>query len=304
MNSFFIFQFADFANSNPNWFEWFSLAISSLISILSVWGGFWIAKRIYSKERNDKILEENEIQESEVRLFKNSLSQLNSSLQQQINALENYLSEQDFSLDFYQGVQVDFLQFINIKYLYKDIGVTNQDKLKKVNSLLSSLYTLSDFRISLRDELRTFMKKYGFHEDKFYSYRKVLYTKYFELCNLRSNDFKTQGGIQTWQFSADDRFMIEYSKLRDQIFNDKEVISENGLKDRKLFVERFIIPLVSLSSEFLPGDYNAIEVNDIANDIYSAFNDIEHVTLTHKQAAKSYVDILKGTKEQIEGYLN
>ncbi len=303
MNSFFTFQFGDFADSSPSWFDWLSLVISSLISIFSVWGGFWIANRIYSKEKDDKIIEENEIQESEIRLFKNSLTQLKFSIEHQIEGLEEYLEKQDFSLKFHQGVQVDFLQFINIKYLYKDIGVANQDKIGEVNKLLSTLYTLSDFRISLRDEFRTFMKKYGFHEDKFYSYRKLLYTKYFELCNQRSSDFKFQGGIKTWKFSADDRFMIEYSKIRDQIFKDKEVISENGLKDRKLFVERFVVPLIHLSSEFLPEDYNAIEVNDIANDVNSAYADIEHVTSTHNQATKSYLNILTDAKGQIERYL-
>lgn len=303
MNSFFTFQFGDFADSNPNWFDWLALIISSFISIFSVWGGFLIANKIYSKEKNDKIGEEKEIQESEVKLFKNSLTQLKSAIEYQIQGLEEYLAKQDFALKFHQGVQVDFLQFINIKYLYKDTGLTNQEEIKKVNKLLSTLYTLSDFRTSLRDEFRTFIKKYGFHEDKFYFYRKLLYTKYFELCNQRSSDFESHGGKKKWNFHADDYFMIEYSRLRDKIFNDKDVISENGLKDRKLFSERFVVPLIHLSSRFLPEDYNAIEVNDIANDVNSAYTDIEHVTSTHNKATKSYLNILTDAKKQIENYL-
>jgi hypothetical protein len=97
--------------------------------------------------------------------------------------------------------------------------------------------------------------------------------------------------------------MIEYSKLRDQIFSDNVVISENGLKDRRLFAERFVVPLIHLSSKFLPEDYNAIEVNDIANDVNSAYADIEHVILTNNQATKSYLNILTDAKEQIENYL-
>ena len=54
MNSFFNFQFGEFAESNPNWFDWLSIVVSSLISIFSVWGGFLIANKIYSQEKNDK----------------------------------------------------------------------------------------------------------------------------------------------------------------------------------------------------------------------------------------------------------
>jgi len=54
-----------------------------------------------------------------------------------------------------------------LKCLYKNIGIGNKNKIEKVNKLLSSLYTLNDFRISLRDELRSSMTIYNFHEDKF-----------------------------------------------------------------------------------------------------------------------------------------
>ena len=201
MNSLFNFQFGDFAETSPNWFDWFSLIIASLISILSILGGFWIATKIYSKEKSDKQHEENEIQSSEIRLFRNSLTQLKSAVENQISSLKTYIQNQDFSLEFNQGIHSDFLHFINIQYLYKDIGVDNKDEIDKINKLLSSLYTLTDFRVSLRDELRSYIAKYNFHEDKFYSYRRLLYTKYFELCNLRGTDFVFEHGIKKWKFS-------------------------------------------------------------------------------------------------------
>lgn len=147
------------------------------------------------------------------------------------------------------------------------------------------------------------MKKYNFHENKFYSYRKLLYTKYFELCNQRSVSFNVHEGVKVWAFSTDDIFMNEYSQLRDQIFDDSEVIAKNGVKDRKLLNERFIIALIEASSHFLPEDYNAIDVNDIANEVNSAYIDIEHITRIHNQAVKSYLDILKSAKSQINEYL-
>ncbi len=303
MSSFFSFQFGEFAESNPNWFDWFSLVLTSLISIFSVWGGFLIANRIYSNEKNDKATEENEIQKSEISLFKNSLTQLKFAIEQQINILEVYTKNGDFSLSIQPGVQVDFLQFINLNYIYKDIGLVNQGRIDAVNKLLSTLYTLSDFKNSLRDEFKTYMKKYGFHENKFYFYRKLLSTKYFELCNQRSINYQHQGDVKTWNFRSDDKFMIEYSRLRNKILNDIDVIYKNRLKDRKLFTERFVVPLIEISIEFIPEDYNAVEVNDIANEVNSAYIDIEHIYSSHIQAIKSYLDLLKNAKQQIENYL-
>ena len=284
MNSFFTLQYGEITEASPNWFDWFSILISSLISIISIWGGFKIAKSIYSKEKNDKINEDIEIQNSEISLFKNSLLQLNKSCTNQIANLERYLEEQNFSLEFDQGIQIDFLQFIDIKNLYRNIGLSNSENINEINTLLSTLYKLNDFRPSLRDEFRTFMKKYSFHEAKFYSYRKLLYTKYFELCNQRSVDFKINEGVKMWKFHSDDKLMKEYFNLRRAIFNDTDVMTENGLKDRKLLNERFIVKLSTLSSEFIPEDYNAIELNDIANEVYSAYTDIEHISQAHFNA--------------------
>jgi len=151
----------------PNWFDWFSLIIASLISILSILGGFWIATKIYSNEKFDKQHEENAIQSLEIKLFRNSLIQLKSAVENQISSLKKYIENRDFSLEFNQGIHSDFLHFINIKYLYKEIGVDNKNEIGKINKLLSSLYTLTEFRVSLRDELRSFIAKYSFHEDKF-----------------------------------------------------------------------------------------------------------------------------------------
>ena len=94
------------------------------------------------------------------------MTQLSSSVSNQIQSLKEYREKKDFRLEFNQGVHADFLHFINVKYLYKEIGVIKQEEIQKVNKLLSSLYTLNDFRTSLRDELRTYIKKYNFHEDK------------------------------------------------------------------------------------------------------------------------------------------
>lgn len=298
MKCFHCFQ-RPFWNFTPNWFDWFSV----IIAVVSIFGGYWIATKIYSKEKRDKIYEENELLTSEINLFKNSLTQLSSSVANQIQSLKKYIEKQDFRLEFNQGVHADFLHFINVKYLYKGIGIDKHEEIQKINKLLSSLYTLNDFRTSLRDELRTYIKKYNFHEDKFYSYRKLLYTKYFELCNQRGVDFIFENGIKKWKFRDDDLFMINYTENRLKIFADHEVINDGGLKDRAKLTERFVIPLVHISADYIPEDYNAIEINDIANEVNTAHTDMEYVTTTHFKAVNSYLGILVDINEKIADYL-
>lgn len=298
MNCFHILQ-GHFWKFSPNWFDWFSL----LVAIFSIFGGYWIASRIYSKEKRDKEKEDKELLTLEVKLFKNSLTQLSKSVANQIQSLEEYIDKKDFKLKFNQGVNADFIHFVNVKYLYKGIGIEKQKGIENINILLSSLFTLNDFRTSLRDELRTYIKKYNFHEDKFYSYRKLLYTKYFELCNQRGIDFKFESGIKKWKLHDDDLFMKRYSEKRGEAFQDKEMITENGLKDRATLVKKFILPLIHISADYIPEDYNAIEVNDIANEINSAHNDMEYLTQTHFQAINSYLDILRDVNKKANEYL-
>lgn len=106
----FHFLHGEFWNFKPNWFDWFSL----LVAILSIFGGYLIATKIYSNEKRDKENEEKRLLISEVSLFKNSLAQLNASVRDQINSLQEYIERKDFKLKFNQGVHVDFLHFVNI----------------------------------------------------------------------------------------------------------------------------------------------------------------------------------------------
>lgn len=302
MNSLFTLQFGEFSDSSPNWFDWFSLILASLISIISIIGGFLIATRIYSSEKRDKQNEEHEIQASEVNLFRNDLAQLKESIADQIRKLDEYIAKKDFKIQINQGVHASFLSQVGVKYLYKDVGVGNTAKITVINQLLSGLYAMNDFRTFLQDEFRSYMIKYNFHEDKFYSYRKLLYTKYYELCNQRGIDFTFENGIKKWKLAKDDLFMKGYSEVRVEILNDTEVISENGLNDRQKLIERFIIPLIHISGGYMPEDNNAIEINDIANEVNSAFRDMEHTSNVHFQAITSYLNNLKDVESKIAAY--
>ena len=121
---------------------------------------------------------------------------------------------------------------------------------------------------------------------------------------MRGTDFVFEDGIKKWIFRDDDAFMIKYSELRKKIFKDKEVINANGLQDRAKLVERFVLPLIKTSAVYIPEDYNAIEVNDIGNQVNSAHIDIVQVTNTHFRATMSYLAALEDIKAKIDEYLD
>lgn len=303
MDSIFNFQFGTFSDSSPNWFDWFSLIANYLVSIIAIIGGFQIAKNIYNKERKDKEADSQKLNLAEFKLFSNSLQELKSAVDNQKKDIDSYLQNLDFKLVFYQNVNIDFLQFIDPKNLYLHFGLGNDDKISAFNDLLKRLYLLNDFRESLRNEFRAYNEKYNYHEKKFYSYRELLYSRFYKLSNRRSINIIVEEGRKKWQYNDKDKFMLEYSQLLEKTLSDNEIFENNGLKSRKLLNERFIIVLVLLSAKYIPDDYNAIEVNEIANQVVAAFNDMEHATDVHIGILKNHSENLRISSEKISSYL-
>lgn len=287
-----------FLDFTPNWFDWLTL----LLTIASILGAYFVAESVYKREQKDKKKETQELQNSENQLLKNNLEEIKKPILKQIESLNEYIEKNDFRLSFYSEIQVDFLQFISVKEIYRKHNFQNKENVEIINRLMTSLYSLYDFRGSLRSEVRTYIEKYNYHEQKFYKYRTLLYTKYFELCNSRANSIVNENGIKKWSFNTDDKFMAEYSKLRNVTFQDEEVIYNNGLKDRKLLIERFVKPLIETSQKYIPEDYNAIEITDIANEVFSSFTDMEHVTGKHMNAIKGHIDLLKSVNDKINEF--
>jgi hypothetical protein len=280
----------------PNWFDWLTL----ILTIASIIGAYWVAKTVYGKEKDDKKLEDKELENSENLLFINNLETIQKPIISQIKSLKEYVDIQDFRLSFNPEIQVDFLQFINIKDIYKKHGFDNKKNIEIINNLMTSLYSLYDFRASLRNEVRTYIEKYNYHEQKFYNYRSLMYTKYFELCNTRAEKIVNENGIKKWVFNQNDKFMSEYSALRNKTFDDKEIIENNGLISRDFMIERFINPLVEISSKYIPEDYNAIEINELSNDVRAAFIDMTHVTEKHFIAIRSHIKSLENVNAQMK----
>ena len=279
----------------PNWFDWLTI----LLTIASILGAYLVSESVFTRQQRDKEKEDKELENSENLLLKNNLETIQEPIKKQIKSLEEYMEKKDFRLSFYSEIQVDFLQFISVKDIYKKYGFENPETIQTVNSLMTSLYSLYDFRGSLRSEVRTYIEKYNYHEQKFYKYRGLLYTKYFELCNSRTEDIINENGIKKFSINLNDKFMVEYTQLRFSTFNDKEIIDNNGLKNRNLLIEKFVKPLIEIAAKFIPEDYNAIEISDIANQVLSAFDDMEHVTGKHMNAIKGHIESLESVKNKI-----
>ena len=304
MNSFLTLQSGNFSQSIPNWFDWFSLIISLLVSGASIFFAFKLAEKIYLKEKTDKNFEDLELQNSEVEIFKNSLIELNDSIDKQIIDLQDHIINRDLKLVFHPEIQVDFLQFIDIKHLYKKIGFSNTQAIKKINSLMTSLYKLYDFRKSLRDEFSMYIEKYNYHESKFNLYHQLFYIKYFSICHKRAEISITgNDGIKKWKFRVDDKFIIRYTELIEKTANDTSIIDNTGLKDKAKLNSEFVIPLTAIAYEYVPEDLDAIEINDIGNEVNSAFLDMESITTVHFNVINTYLHNLKVISFKIKEFL-
>lgn len=293
-SSFITFQFGDFPDSGPDWFDFVSL----FLTLLGILAGFLSAKYVYSKEKRDKEIEECESLNAEIKLFKNSLKELKIAINEQIQSIENYKKAQN-KLKINLGIQIDFISSINLRYLYKERGLDNDVEIARLNSLFSNLYTLKNLSSSLRNEVDSYLRNYSFKEDKFHLYRKLLYTKYNELSNLRGFDFK--GNF--FKLDEGDSFMIEYTKLRESIFTNGQIFNNNELIDRQKLIENFISPLLKLSFNHIPQEQAAIEISDLANEILVSFNDMQSLTHNHFSTIESCSNVLKIVKQQIDEYL-
>jgi hypothetical protein len=282
----------------PTWFDWLSVGLT----IASIIGAFIIAQLIYNRGVRSKEKEEKKLIDTENILFNNNIVSLKESISSQIQYLSEYEDSKNFRLVLQTGIQINFLNYIDIKNIYKKYGFDNNNSLQVINSLLTHLYSISNFIESLRSELATYIEKYNSFENKFYLYRNLLYTLFYSLCNKRAQNIEEELHGKKIQFSPDDIFMSEYSELLNSTFNNPHIIGANGLKSRKLLVEQFIVPLINISYKYIPQDNDAIEINDIANSVLSAFNDMENLEAKHFNTIASYKNVLVGINEQIDSF--
>lgn len=290
----FNFQFGDFENVSPNWFDWLSLVSQLIITATSIYFAYYLGERIYKRDRKNKFEEEKLNVQAENDLFKNNLIELNKNILVQIGFLNEYLTNRDFKLKLTPALQVNFLQFLNLKSVYNQ----ENGNIDQINNLLSSLYSIEKITNSLSKELNTYISKFNIQENKFYSYRLAYYKKFFEYSNLRAVDMIVENGVKKWKYADQDKFMIEYAKLRNETIGNAD-----GTANRDLLDEKFLLPLIHLANKYIPEDYNAIEIHDIANEAHSAFQNMENLTFIHFKSIESHLKILEDTKNDIEEYL-
>ena len=147
---------AEFWSFSQNWFDILSL----ILTLFSIWFAFRLGERGYKRDKKDKALEEKQLINSEVQLFKNNLEQLLKAVDKQLAALTKYKVDRSFSLEFRAEVQVDFLKFVDVKHVYEQYGYKNQQALDTINELFASLFAMNDFRHSLRDSVRNYILRY------------------------------------------------------------------------------------------------------------------------------------------------
>lgn len=291
--SIFNFQFGDFEESSPNWFDWFSLILNLLVTSFSIYFAFYLGEKTYKRDRDDKIDEEKNNIKAEKELFNNNLIELKENISIQIGFLSEYLTNRDLKLKINPSLQIYFLEHIDLKTIYK----INEDKLK-INKLLSSLYSIENITTTLSLELTNFITKLNSHQSKFKIYRQAYYRKFFDYSNSRAEEIIVDNGVKKWRYNENDKFMEEFAKLR-----NNPISNEDGTANYKLIDENFLLPLIELSNKFIPEDYNAIEIHDLTNDSHSAFIDIENLTELHFKAIENNKKILEETLKSINEFI-
>ncbi|WP_271785387.1 hypothetical protein [Aquimarina algiphila] len=284
---------------SQNWFDILSL----VLTILSLWLAYYLGERGYRRDKKDKEKDQKELIKSEVKLFENNLGQLNLAIDGQLKGLKKYKKGQNFSLEFNPDVQVDFLKFIDVKHIYEAIGFKKEDGIEKVNSLFAALYSLNDFRHSLRDSVRTYISRYTTLEKRFYLYRKLMYRMFHEISNRRAIDvIRSPQGFQI-NFGHNE-FAERYFHHVQAVLSNPDLLNESQVVIREKLIELFIMPLIEITKQYIPVDEDAIEVSDVTNEVNAAWIDMETVTRAHFEEIEGHINSLEKVKTEIITFLD
>jgi hypothetical protein len=281
-----------------NWFD----VLTVVLTVLSLWLAFYLGERGYKRDKKDKEKEQKQLIKTEVKLFSNNLKQLLIAIDKQLKGLNDYKLNQDFSLEFHQDVQVDFLKFVDVKNVYEYIGFDNQQNLDSVNRLFASLFSLNDFRNSLRDSVRNYINRYSVFEKGFNLYRKLMYKMMQEIANKKAIDLiPVDGGVHI-NFGRN-KFAKEFFNLNHAVLSNPDLLDANGAVIRPQLIDLFILPAIDLSKHYIPADEDAIQVSDVANEVNSSWINMEVVTKAHFNEIDGHIAILEKVKDQISEFL-
>lgn len=282
-----IFDFSDNSNQSPNWFDWLSLAVSVLSIIIAyLWGRY-----IYKKEKEDRQNEELENIKSEKDLFESHLYMLNNEIREQIKDLKKYVHEKGFSIKVNPNIQIDFLNFVNIKSLYKD-----NDR-NKVNNLLSALYGLSHFYNLLKREVDDCNKYYN-QEEKIFkeNYQEVFYIQIDMLSNKHLGERQIDEDGKLIEFELKTPFMNEYKGIT-ETFDDytREGIDNSRVADK-------LNEIMNITGKYRVYDIDATTVNTYANRAYLAYVNMKNRRKQHFEVINTFLGTLEDVNKEIENY--
>jgi hypothetical protein len=288
----FVFQSGDFFYSTAEWMDWLTIAFNVITIVLT----YWVAHSIYSKEKKDKIVDENKLIEIEYELFTKNLTLLDRAINKQITALEGYINGTEKYLGFNTLMQIKFLDSVNYINIYKQIGISKTTQIDFINELIANIYSLNDFKDNIRHELKSYNERVNANEGKLYTYRDLLYSNYFKL----SNERKTSENKGVYNFSKDDQFMIEYSELIKNVHTSPSIIKDNVLIDRRLFIEEFIRPLAAASIKYILNDLEAIIINTKCNIVNEAYENLLTIEKEHEKMIRDLISQLKNIQKLLK----
>ncbi len=288
----------NFWDFSQNWFD----VLTLVMTILSLWFAYYLGEKGYKRDKKDRINEQKQLIEIEVKLFKVNLEELLKIINKQLEALKKYKVEQNFSLKYYSNLQVDFLKFVSQKSLYESIGFENEQEINQINELFSLLFGLNDFRYSIKDSVRHYIIRHSEFEKGFYLYRKLMYKMTHDIVNRNIDDVvQVEGGFQV-NF-GNNEFARQFFKLNQDVLLNSELLDENGNVIRPKLIDLFILPVIELCKQHIPINPDAIEAADVANEVHSAWINMEQVTTAHFNEIDGHIEILNNVKTKIIEFL-
>lgn len=263
------------------------IGISTIIIGL---GGFSIAFMLYSKQRRDTARDAFDF-------FINSLPNLNEAIKETIKNLQDFVASLQ-SGDFENPViptslNNNIIDKINLVDLKRHIAKNDAAKIPVLEQFLIDSDFFGIYQNYFSNELNFFRQRY-LDKEQIYSTWQL----------LRSNVFFSSITDE----HEDNNYKNFYSNWVHELNQDREVFNFTGdkptsLKSRKLLVENHIRPLAQNIFPFIEISEKANNVNLLANQVNSAYQDMDSITSTLIDVFNKDISKFRDVSSNIENLL-
>ena len=256
MGSIFNFQFGEFSHSTPSWFDWMSVCITVFASLT----GYIVAYSVYSKQRKDTATDAHE-------LFQDSLSILHTAVVETIKQLTEFrgglMSPNDNFIQPILPVNLNdkFFLRIEITSLTRYYKYEKNSQLKSYKEFLKTSGYIGVYRDFFLNELNHFRSAFRSFEEKFQQHRLLSLNLFNEVISHNYGPYDKDFGDQ-------------YIQLLQRVKGNKSIIQDGLLINRDLLNDELVKKLANLSFQFFETDSKANEVNQLANTVNSAREDM------------------------------